>query len=285
MSSPPSLSALNASSVSSWDANAAFWDAHMADKGNEFFALELAAIDRLLGACLRPGVHALDLATGNGLMARFLAGRGAHVIATDASEKMLELARQRVGERVEEVRFLDVTLAEGFEEVLAACKERHGPTFAFDIVTMNMGIMDVPTLSTLSSALPRLLKPGGKFLATILHPSFLTPGAHRLMEMGEDPLTARFGVTTAIKVSAYLAIPPTPTEALFGQPRTHLYFHRPLHAVLRPFLQAGLLLDGLEEPGYGGEKDTKKIQSFANFQQIPVVMAFSFRNVGAGGVG
>jgi len=39
--------------------------------------------------------RALELATGNGLVARWLVDNGASVLATDVNEEMLEVARRR----------------------------------------------------------------------------------------------------------------------------------------------------------------------------------------------
>lgn len=77
-----------------WEALAASWDEGMGDEGNQYFsALELPVLKRLVN--IRPEARALDLATGNGLVARWLAQEGASVLATDGSEAMLERARAR----------------------------------------------------------------------------------------------------------------------------------------------------------------------------------------------
>src|SRR4051794_22874274 len=75
-----------------WDRNAAFWDDSMGDDGNAFhLQLVRPAVERLLGDVA--GSRVLDVGCGNGLFARRLAGRGAHVVAVDLSEAMLERAR------------------------------------------------------------------------------------------------------------------------------------------------------------------------------------------------
>jgi len=45
-----------------------------------------------------------------------------------------------------------------------------------------------------------------------------------------------------------------------------------------PFFKAGLFLDGLEEPAFPALKEpTDRIQSWANFPQIPFILAFRFK--------
>ena len=81
---------LNDISVAAWEANAVFWDNHMGDEGNEFFNdLEMPAVEKL--TAVKDGDHILDLATGNGLLARRLAGLGAIVRGTDASQNLIKL--------------------------------------------------------------------------------------------------------------------------------------------------------------------------------------------------
>ena len=96
MSSLPGLSVaeLNEISVKAWSRNADFWDAAMGQDGNDYFnVLELPALKRLVQP--RPSEYALDVGTGNGLVARWLSSEGVDVMATDASEAILERAERR----------------------------------------------------------------------------------------------------------------------------------------------------------------------------------------------
>lgn len=78
-----------------WDINASYWDQNMGVTGNDYYNdLQLPALNRM--ADIQGGERALDLATGNGLVARWLAAEGVgSVVATDGSSKMVECARER----------------------------------------------------------------------------------------------------------------------------------------------------------------------------------------------
>jgi SAM-dependent methyltransferase len=81
-------------SILPWENHAASWDEQMGDNRNDYFsALKLPVLKRLISP--QPGNRVLDLATGNGLVARWLAQEGALVFATDGSRAMIERARAR----------------------------------------------------------------------------------------------------------------------------------------------------------------------------------------------
>lgn len=117
---------LAAEALSKWDAIASYWDAGIGRDGNKYWrALQEPCLRRMLGAHLaKPGCRALDLATGNGLCARWMKAHGAaEVVATDGSEDMLVIAGgHEGGEGVEWGGVLDVTAEEDWGRLLE--KER-----------------------------------------------------------------------------------------------------------------------------------------------------------------
>jgi len=116
-----SVPELNQISVDAWSQNAGYWDAAMGYEGNDFLrVLELPARKRLVGP--QQGERALDLGTGNGLVARWMASHGALVIATDASNSILSIAKQKLAEirimnEITEIEFrlLDLTKTDDFK--------------------------------------------------------------------------------------------------------------------------------------------------------------------------
>jgi SAM-dependent methyltransferase len=160
-----------------WDANAAFWDAHMGDTGNDFHRQLVApAAERLLA--VRPGETVLEIACGSGLFARRLAELGARVVATDFSRVFLERARVRVGEwAAERIEFCLMDATDSVQ--LMALGERR-----FDAAVCNMALMDMAEIEPLFGALARLLAPGprGRFVFTLSHPCFNTTGCARMVE-------------------------------------------------------------------------------------------------------
>ena len=91
-----------------WDALAAFWDNLVQPDVTWLRDVILPSVERLL--LLQPGEHILDIACGNGGFARRMSDLGAHVLATDFSEGMLERARSHGG--AVEYRSADATVEE-----------------------------------------------------------------------------------------------------------------------------------------------------------------------------
>ncbi len=112
-----------AESLETWDFIASCWDEGVGKDENKYWKrLQEPSLARLLGAHLEKGnAKALEFAAGNGLCSRWLLSQGAaSVLATDGSEKMLEIVRARGegdgnrGGRLETKR-VDVTSKEDLE--------------------------------------------------------------------------------------------------------------------------------------------------------------------------
>lgn len=107
--------------LKSWEAFASSWDEGMGDAGNDYFRLlELPILEKLVGKL--EGSRTLDLATGNGLVARWLAEKAASVIATDGAASMIVLAKERTKaspfEQKISFRCLDVTSQSSWDTFL-----------------------------------------------------------------------------------------------------------------------------------------------------------------------
>lgn len=246
-----------------WDANAAFWDKRMGE-GNDFVNILIwPAIERLLE--LKEGQHILDIACGNGLSSRRLAAKGAHVVALDFSEEMIRHARFRSTDHSDRIEYLVIDATDE-SALLEVGRER------FDAAICNMALFDMVEISPLLQALSKLLKPGGRFVFSIVHPCFNNSGVAHVAEMEdrEGKLITRY----AVKIWSYMSSTVTHGIAIPGQPKLQLYFHRPLQEIFRICFQAGFVLDGLEERAFptnytGG---STPLSWNGNFSEIPPVL-------------
>ena len=119
-----------------------------------------AALLELLPDCA--GLRLLELACGQGRVARELARRGGAVVAVDVSGQLLQ--RARVIDR-------DFPLAIEYVHADAA-RPNELPGRSFDGVVCNFGLSDIDDLDGALSTVGRVLVPDGWFVFSILHPCF-----------------------------------------------------------------------------------------------------------------
>ncbi len=248
-----------------WDQNADFWDEHMGE-GNAFHKLliEPAQLDLLK---IAGGEVILDAACGNGQFARKMAELGAHVIAVDVSERMIELAKARSAGHPGQIEFRVCDCTDR-EKLLMLGEDR------FDHVVCTMALMDMAEIEPLISAAAKLLKADGHFVFSLLHPCFnsgMTKQGLERHDIGGELIEEYF-----VKVARYSKPITTKGLAMLGQPAPQYYFHRPLAALFEPLFSAGYILDGLAEPSFGKDADRQKTFDMV-FQEIPPALVARFR--------
>jgi SAM-dependent methyltransferase len=265
---PRDTAALTQESRAIWNTKAAFWDERMGVEGNAFQRLLVGpATERLLA--LRAGELVLDVACGNGVMARRLAAGGAWVVACDFSEVFVERARARTAPELRERIEYAVADATDEEQLLALGEGR------FDAVVCNMAFMDMATLDPLLRAGRRLLKPEGRFVFCLTHPCFNMPSHRKVAE--EEDRGGQIVVTYSIKVASYLRPTVEKGGGMPGEPQPHYYFHRSLSGLLAACFGAGFVLDGLEEPAFSEPIQSDLVLNWGHYPDIPPVLACRLR--------
>jgi 2-polyprenyl-3-methyl-5-hydroxy-6-metoxy-1,4-benzoquinol methylase len=258
----------NQFSREAWDANAEHWDSRMGDDGNDFFNVLCWPI---LASFLdpKPGQHLLDIACGNGLTSRRLAALGANVTAFDFSANLIERAKARPNlKSLISYRVLDAT----DEEALLTLGEHQ-----FDSAISNMALFDMPEIEPLFRVLPKLLKPNGIFVFSLMHPAFNNPSATLLAEEWDD---GRIQTRYAVKVSRYINQFQSHGLALRNQPKPQLYFHRPIRDYMNLAFQNGFILDGFEERAFPPDHpQTSTLGWGGKFSEIPPALIARFRKL------
>lgn len=112
------------------------------------------------------GLRVLDVGCGSGYLARGMARRGARVTAFDISPRMIELAREREAAEPLGIDYRVLDAAETGDAFAAA---------SFDLAASCLALQDMPDPAAALHGVRRVLRPGGRFVASITHPCTDTP--------------------------------------------------------------------------------------------------------------
>ena len=208
-----------------------FVDRNLADENGLWHVL-LSRFNEILGDRLR-GARVCDIACGEGYLSRFLAQFGPQeVIGIDISAALIDVAIQRRNAPNLSYRVDDAQQLRTFSDA------------SIDIVASQLAIMDIPDHRALFRSVRRVLRPGGVFVFSLLHPCFETP----FQAPDESPfLVNENGSAIAYVVRRY-------TKEGFWQSggtgvRGHMgAYHRTLSTLLNDVLEGGFLLEKLDEP-------------------------------------
>lgn len=140
-----------------YDAIADFYEQFAPDRYDD---PPMVALLQLIGDVA--GLRLLDLACGHGRLARALARRGGQVVGVDLSAALLAKARAR---EVAEPLRIDYLPADVSSPGALA-----GATF--DGVGCSFGLSDIDDLDGAIATVARVLRPGGFFVCSLLHPCF-----------------------------------------------------------------------------------------------------------------
>ena len=130
---------------------------------------------------------------------------------------------------------------------------------SFDLVTCQLGLMDIPDLPATLAAVARVLRPGGRLVFVIGHPCFLAPGASTAAD--EDGRPARL-------VGGYLTERFWRSANPAGVRRAGNY-HRTISGYLNALTAAGFILDVVSEPAADGRLASEQ----PVYQQVPIFFA------------
>ncbi len=221
-----------------WNTNAAFWDSRMGE-GNDFHKI-LIEPNQLDLLDIKKGDYILDIACGNGQFARKMTETGARVIAIDFCDELIKIAQSKPLADKIEYKVIDVTDAKDLGKL-----KKH----KFDSIVCTMALMDIEKIEPLIRFLPKILKDNGKFVFSILHPSFNSGDITLMHEHSDVPGKPHHSYF--VKVRNYLVSRKYKGIAMRGQPKLQYYFHRPLSEILNLCFNNGFYMNGLREPSFG----------------------------------
>lgn len=137
-----------------WDRNAADWMrwARSTELDHAFWRMNLPALVDLLPP---PSGITLDLGCGEGRVARELKRAGHNVVGIDSSQALVAAAREA---------------DPGFDVQVADATQTPFPNDHFSLVVASMSLMNMDDLPRVVAEVARVLRPGGLFCFSIIHP-------------------------------------------------------------------------------------------------------------------
>jgi len=170
------------------------------------------------------GLRVLDAACGHGRLTRELARHGAQVHGADLSDGLLSEARSVEAREQQGITYLRADLT----------SPDHPWTSEFDVVTCHFGLSDIDDLDGILSTISAALRPGGRFVFSILHPCF----------SGGGDVGGSWPRDRTYRDEGWWR----PTDAASTLRRQVGTNHRTLSTYITSLLDHGLPLTALEEP-------------------------------------
>ncbi len=217
-----------------WDEMAAWYDEKQGDEGDLWHRTLIdPALLQVVGNVA--GLQVLDLACGNGYLARKLAKQGAKVTGVDSSVRLIELARARENKNPLSITYHTVDAAN-----LEMLEDE-----SFDIAVSNMAIMNIARADVAIREASRILQLKGRLVMSLSHPCFDTGNSSAW-------LIERVSLKTTVyrKVSRYRE----PHEQFVpwnyspGHVVETVSYHRPLSWYFQALGDASFVVTAFKEP-------------------------------------
>lgn len=202
--------------------------------------------DRVLNPCffgMLPDVHGLaglDIGCGDGDNTRLVAERGANMTALDIARRFVAIAQQT--ERDDPI---------GLRYLCGSAVELPFRDETFDFAVAFMSLMDVPEFDRALAEAHRVIRPGGFFQFSILHPCSDVPHRRKVHDDQGEMIAMELGGYFADSSGEVLewtfgAAPPEERAKypLFRQP----WLRQTLSEWLNALADAGFRLERVEEP-------------------------------------
>ena len=231
--------------TSPYDAIATWYDESIR-RGGSLHDFVLPELFELMGYIR--GSTICDLACGQGVLSRRLAGQGTYVVGVDLSAELLQIAR-----REEHDDPLGITYLHDDAQQLHRLADA-----TFDGVVCTLALMDIVDLAQAATTIWRILRPGGWFVFTLLHPCAPVSSAEgTLLHAYHDYFEEGFWRSSN-------------PASVRGRVGAH---HRTVSTYLNSFLSVGFSLERVMEPQARGFFAAR----IEGYDRVPVVFIARWR--------
>jgi SAM-dependent methyltransferase len=248
-----------------WECNAEVWTRHVR-LGYDVYrdALNTPAFLAILPPVA--GLAGLDIGCGEGANTRRMAQLGAYMTGIDVAPTFIRHARD-----CEDAEPLGIDYREADGQALPF------PNRSFDFIVALMSLMDMPEPARAILEAARVLRPGGFFQFSILHPCFCPP--HRRVLRDEDGRTVgvevgRYFESTEGEIETWHFSSAPEDERARVEPFCVPRFHFRLSQWFEFLVNAGLIVEQVAEPSANEElaaefpilEDTRAVPLFLHIR-------------------
>ncbi|MEL7474264.1 MAG: methyltransferase domain-containing protein, partial [Planctomycetota bacterium] len=250
-----------------WDHVARWYDELTEDRGGDLYEqVILPGTERMLGDLTHRAV--LDIACGQGVLARRLHEQGARVVGVDAGPQLIDAARRRSPSAIE------YHVADARK--LGSLGLKAG---SFDAAACVMAWMNIDPLGAAMRSAAALLRPGAPLVSVIIHPAFRAPKA-TAWAWRDRPELRQVREVESYLTPRQIAITMNPGAVSGGAQPVHTWtFHRPVGDYVRELAESGFWVDAIEEwsssrtsqPGPRAEEENRARAEIPMFMAIRAI--------------
>lgn len=240
----------------SWEEVSGWYDDHLAEDDTYHNKVVLPNMLRMLD--LKETETVLDLACGQGFFTKHLLTQSSHVVASDLSPSLVEIAAKKNPKAI--------------VHVADAAKLTFAKNASFDAVICMLALQNMQDITKVFAEVARVLKPNGRFIFVLNHPTFRIP---KRSSWGFDGTETQYR-----RVDAYLSQAKLKIDMRPGTDNSYTWsFHRSLQDFMKALAKSNLCITRLEEwiSHRTSEKGPRaKAEDFAR-KEIPLFMAIEVR--------
>lgn len=150
----------------SWGNEALWYDDYLNDEDSYQKKIILPNVLRMIDP--KPGKKVLDLACGQGFFSEAILGKGANISGVDISKELVDLAKNRLKNRLSKED--DFVVSPADKLITAGIKES-----SCDSAMCILASQNIKEFDSAIKEVSKVLKPKGKFVLVINHPCFRVP--------------------------------------------------------------------------------------------------------------
>ncbi len=242
------------------------WYNELLEEGENTYQEKVIRPNLLRILNVKNGEEIIDIGCGQGYFSRALAVMGAKVLGVDVAGELIKLAATQ-SEKNE--KFL----------VLSAEKLTGVQNSRFDAGICILALQNMKNLTSAISEMARVLKPGGRMVLVINHPTFRVPGVSSWDFDAKKSVQYR-------RIDGYMSeisqeVDMTQGEKNPAKKKFTWSFHHPLQVYFKAFNKSGLVVSRLEEwiSYKTSDKGSRKIAEDKARKEIPLFMCIEVRKI------